>query len=508
MPLPLLPLVLALPIPEPAPGCVPWPDDSALLRASGERADGQAHLARLRAHLVPPRHRSGVELATEEMRPFHAPRPDMVREDKRSEFVRVFDAGFGWHFDLSPEEGSEEVVRFSGELIDGLEGPLDAGRHLTRGIMVRAPFPAALVDFVADHGQVTGFHDLGDGRAEVLLDLAGGRVLLSTVREEEGRASLAPGISGVDWLVHDDVFGDTLMRLRYAEGDEAAPGVVGGFTVQGPRSAGLDCRVTRVVLDTGTKRPARPPAWSGPVDPGQQEAELRVERRWLTDGVLEVTIPLHASRVLALALPEGWAVMEAPVSSMVGRKVLDVLAEERPGLAVAWALASHHHPHYVGGLRPLVAAGARVVVPEGVAGYVEELLSRPRTLRPDRLAVADIVPEVVGVPSGERWSPSGAEERLVAIEAAGLSNHTEAFCIFVLPSAKLGFGGDLLWVSTKAEGPPRRSPRTLGLARILEEAPDIDEYLTSWPVAGPEVAEPRWRSSATVEELRRAAGLR
>lgn len=507
--MPLLPVLLCLAAAAPL-----APDDSALTLESRQRAEGQAHLARLRAHLVPPRHRAGATVHVRELRPFHAPRPDMVRPLERTETMRAFETRFGWQFEVAVTEGapgaSEEsrLIRHRGARVDGLGGGLDAGQQLTTCLLARAAFPKTLVDFVADHGIVTGFTDLGEGRAEVLLDLPGGRVLLATVRGQSGRAELAPSIAGVDWLVHDDLLGDATRRLRYREEAPAAPGVVSGYEVVGPRTARLEASVVATVDDTGAERDPRPADWQGASDPAIQEAEMRLESRWLADDLLEVLIPAYDSRVLALELETGWAVLEAPVASRVGRMVLDVLAAERPGLPVRWVLASHHHPHYVGALRPFVAAGARVVVPEGVAGYVEELLHRPRTLRPDRLSAADVEPEVIGVPWGERWSPPGAEEQLVVLEAAGRSGHTEDFAVFVLPEARLGFGGDLLWVPTDTSGLPTRSTRTVGLARILEDAPAVEQFLTSWPVALPGEAEPKWRDHATLAELRRAAGLR
>lgn len=488
----------------------PSQDPSPLALESLRRARGQDHLARLAEHLVPPRHRVGVTVELQELRPYHAPRPDMAHEVTRTEHARVFGTAYGRQLEVTVTPAGEGAApglwRYGGDAIDGPGDALPPGEHLTRCLVARAPFPEVLVEFVARHGVVTGFEERGDGAADLTLDLTGGRVLLRTHTGAEAGEQLAPRLLGVDWLVHDDVLGDTVRRLTYGDGATAAPGVVRSFQVVGPRSARLAGRVVEVIDDTGSERDPRPPVWRGPLDLDAEEAELEVHGAWIGDDLVEVLVPAHQARVLALALPEGWCVMEAPVASRVGRKVLDVLAEHRPGLGVAYVLASHHHPHYVGALRPFVAAGARVVVPEGVAGYVEELLTAPRTQRPDRLSRADRVPEVIGVPFGERWSPRGAEDRLVALEAAGRSNHTEHFLVFALPAHGLGFGGDLLWIS-EDDSRPRRAPRTVGLALVLDELPEVEEFLTSWPVgAGADPDATRWRDRASTGEVRVAAG--
>lgn len=355
------------------------------------------------------------------------------------------------------------------------------------------------IAWLVEHGQVSDVVER-DGRIDVLVDVPGGRVLARTIELDHGGVS-APGLVGLDWWTHDVLLGDVVESLDYGDAHCLDPGVACTWRIEGPRGTDEHGVVTRVV-DSDV---ARPLVGYAPSNGFPSAGDVEVEVAPISERLFELRLPQHDARVLALDLDGSWAVLEAPVGSHVGEAIVRALEAERPGRPFAFVAVSHHHPHYVGALRPFVARGATVVCPAEVAAYVEGVLEAPRTIHPDRLARAPRAIEIVGVGRGETWSPPGHAERLVAIEADGRSAHTEAFLAFFLPDERLGFGGDLLWIPADPDV-RRRSPRTTGLhAVIAESGVAIDEYLTSWPVTCDAIGGLRWRERASVDEIRDVA---
>ncbi|MEM1447464.1 MAG: hypothetical protein AAF957_06845 [Planctomycetota bacterium] len=483
------------------------PQDAAsspLLARTDACARGTLLLAELRDHLVPPRHRAHVEVEARVVSLVHGARPDVRRTVDELRGVSLHDVGDEQRSEWQVRSTERDPARENGELrtidvapadVRGADGN-SAGIHLRARLTRTAPYPYVVLDWVQRNGRVV---DLIEGQygPAVLVEVPGGRVLARTIALDHGGVEV-PGLVGFDWWIHDDLLGDVVESLTYVPEPSPAPGIAAGWRIEGPIGTGEEATVVDV-SETWERVAPIPPT---PFHTRLQEVTVRVEP--LGGDAFEVLLPDQNARVLALALDVGWVVLEAPVSSEVGEAVLAALEEERPGLRVRYVAVSHHHPHYIAGLRPFVARGATIVCPSDIEAYVEYLVLRPRTLVPDALTASHERPEFIGIDPGELWSIPGHDDRLVAIEADGRSAHTEAFLAFVLPDLGIGFGGDILWIPEDPEI-RRRSPRTAGLAAILENAEiPIETYYTSWPVTREPLGGIVWRDSAPIAEIEAA----
>lgn len=469
--------------------------EASPLRCHLERVDrGIAHVVSLTEHLAPPRHRSRVTLETRGAQLAHTARPDVLHDFERRSIVDVFDAGSSWQLERL-DEGDDAVRVFKkGLATDGHR--MTAAELLRRNLLVRAAFPQTLVAFVADTGRIVDFIDGGAGDRSVVVDLVGGTVVLRTVDLEYGDQTV-PGLVGVEWVTHDPVLGDFTESLEFEFAAAPGPGVVEGWRLEGDLGTWEETRVVEFESD-GMGAAAYQPKLhtSSPVE------RVQVDVAPLAPGVFEVHVPEHDARVLALESEDGWIVLEAPKSSRVGEAILSALDDERPGLGVAYVAPSHHHPACVGGLRAFAAAGATIVCADAVAPYLDHLMRRPRTIEPDRLSRSNVEPRFVTIDFGDRWTPPGMEDRLVAVEAGGLSPHTEAHVTFYLPNARMAFGGDLLWVPVD-EDRPVTSPRTLALLAMLRSSGyEVDEYLAGWPVVRGAEKKKQWKDRVALRDLR------
>lgn len=89
---------------------------------------------------------------------------------------------------------------------------------------------------------------------------------------------------------------------------------------------------------------------------------------------------------LIVAMKDGLAVFDAPISDLQSRFVIDAAKAKYPGKPIKYLILTHHHMDHTGGMRAYVAEGATVVVPEQAKAYFEQVARTPHTVAPDALA--------------------------------------------------------------------------------------------------------------------------
>lgn len=314
-----------------------------------------------------------------------------------------------------------------------------------------------------------------DGDAVAFTDVDG---VLSTLSFDHGTGLLR----SVERLRADPRLGDVCDWIAF---DEYAP--VHGVPV--PRrvrlrrhpldEAGwLETRLASSTISTDS-RELELPAEVAPAPPAPvPNTATRIEP--IADGVWAVVLEDLDSRVLAVELPAGLAVLEAPVGSAAGERIVDALKERFPEHPIRLLLMGHYHPHYTGGLRAFVAEGATIVTTKGNEAFVREMAARPFTFAPDRLARSP-KPVRLETVSGARTFGSG---RIEAIDIGPASQHTDEYLVFHLPGAKLLFEGDLGWFAAEG-GELRAGRRAAGLLATIDERHlDVARLVQSWPAKG------------------------
>lgn len=200
------------------------------------------------------------------------------------------------------------------------------------------------------------------------------------------------------------------------------------------------------------------------------------------------------SRSMFVEFADHLAIIEFAVGSANGERLIAAARRQWPTKPIRYAFFSHHHPHYLGALRTMIAEGATVVTTPGNEAYVKEIGAYPFTLQPDRLARS---PKPVKVRTfKDRFELADSTNQLIAINYGERSQHTDEFVIFWFPRAKLLFEAEQGWVTVN--GTLRASRRAVPLlAWIAEQKLDVERIIQSWPMRG-DAAEV---SRAKLEEL-------
>lgn len=172
------------------------------------------------------------------------------------------------------------------------------------------------------------------------------------------------------------------------------------------------------------------------------------------------------------------AVIEIALSSANGERLARAARRVSPK-PIRYAFFSHHHPHYLGGLRAMIAEGATVVTTPGNKALVQDIATLPFLTEPDSLARSYRPVKVQTFQ--DRYELADSTNQLIALNYGDRSQHTDEFVVFYFPRAKLLFESELGWVRVDGKLRAARRAATL-LPWIAEQKLDVERIVQSWPM--------------------------
>lgn len=204
--------------------------------------------------------------------------------------------------------------------------------------------------------------------------------------------------------------------------------------------------------------------------------------RTLEPGVHEITLPTADTRALAIEFADHVVLCETSLDNPAGEQLLACLDAHVPDKPVRFVLFGHYHPHYTGGLRPVLARGALVVAPPLGAAFAQEIAARSFQHPPDALTTSQMQATIETF-RGERTFRDDSNE-LVAIDIGADSHHTDEYVVFWLPKQRLLFQGDLGWFAGP-NGPRGGGVRARGLLKAIDDRKlPVETLVQSWPTVG------------------------
>lgn len=204
----------------------------------------------------------------------------------------------------------------------------------------------------------------------------------------------------------------------------------------------------------------------------------------LAPGVVSFASKEFDARTITIEFDDHLVALGAPLSSSLSERILAAIGARYPSKRVRYVVFGHHHPHYTGGLRAFLAAGATVVATPANARFAKEIADLPFTLEPDAWANrADRAPVIESF--SDRREFADASHKLAMIDMGSRSNHTDEYCVFYLPSSRTLIEDDIGWFAT-ADGQLSFGSRSRGLRdAIVERGLDVATLIQGWPVASP-----------------------
>ncbi len=174
--------------------------------------------------------------------------------------------------------------------------------------------------------------------------------------------------------------------------------------------------------------------------------EQKVDIAEVAKGVYHVKGGTHHS--LAVEMKDHMVVIEAPLFEERSVAVIKALEEKFPGKPVKYVAMTHFHIDHSGGVRAYAAKGAAILAEESNVQFLNTMLSRPKTVRPDSLAKASNVKPNVEAVKGTRTLTDG--ERTIELRAIE-NPHAKGMLAAYLPKEKLLFTSDLFTPGTPVD---------------------------------------------------------
>ena len=317
---------------------------------------------------------------------------------------------------------------------------------------------------VATHSQQVAARGLPGGACAVTASLDAGAPITADIARDGT-------VVRIESKAADDVLGDAVVETRFAgrirSGSGSMPAHIvqnyGGFPV-----LDLEIKAASFNEPVSVAAEAVPPLpdWVAP-------ASLPSEK--LGDGVF--VIPGRYSAV-AVDMGDFMTVIEGPQSEARSLYIIGEARKLIPGKPIRYVVNTHAHFDHTAGLRVFAAEGATIVTQEGNVRFFEDVLNRPRTLRPDTLSRSPRPLQFMPVRETATLQGGGREIRLYRLH--GL-DHTQNMLIAYLPGPKVVVEADAFTPPAHARtaAPASINPYTVQLLNNLERLHlDIDRLIS------------------------------
>ncbi len=215
------------------------------------------------------------------------------------------------------------------------------------------------------------------------------------------------------------------------------------------------------------------------IEEDQDEAPLVTVEK-IADNIYSVQLWHAETQSLLVEFKDFFVVVDVPLSSENGELVVQEAHRIAPGKPVKYYAFGHHHPWYIGGVRPFIHKGTTVLCRKENLAYVEYIAQAPHTLQPDSLSIQPQPLKTQLLDSVTTITDGSFEMKIYHIGMQ--STHTSDYLLFYFPSEKLVYEGDLAWIpisgSVKKAGRTQmalyNSIRRLGL--------DVATIAQTWPL--------------------------
>jgi glyoxylase-like metal-dependent hydrolase (beta-lactamase superfamily II) len=173
-------------------------------------------------------------------------------------------------------------------------------------------------------------------------------------------------------------------------------------------------------------------------------------------------------------------VAEAPLNSANGELILKEARRIAPGKPVRYFVFGHYHPHYLGGVRPFIHAGAKILCTTEDQAYVKYLAAAKHQLHPDSLQLEPAALQIEPIQGS--YTLSDGHFEMTVHHIGQQSGHTKDYLIYYFPEEKLIFEDDLVWIPRAGES-KKAGLRQAGLYEAIQQRGlKVDTIIQSWPV--------------------------
>jgi len=134
-------------------------------------------------------------------------------------------------------------------------------------------------------------------------------------------------------------------------------------------------------------------------------------------------------------------VVEAPLSNDISKTVIAKIESVAPGKPIKYLIPTHYHTDHIGGVREYIAKGATIVTTPGNQRFIEQIVGKQHSIRPDSLSSNLRAPTIEVFKDRRVFKDEQHEIQLYNI---GPSPHADEIVVVYVPKEKILFVSDLM----------------------------------------------------------------
>lgn len=185
------------------------------------------------------------------------------------------------------------------------------------------------------------------------------------------------------------------------------------------------------------------------------------------------------SAALLAEFKDFFVLIDAPLNSRNGELILNEVKKINPAKPIKYFAFGHHHPWYLGGVRPIIHDGITILTQDENIPYINFLANAPHQSHPDSLQIRRKKP--VTRTFTDSFVISDGNYKMVMYHIGEKSEHTSDYTVFYFPKEKLLFEDDMVFIK---EGEPikKAGGKQKALYNALEPLGlEIETIIQGWP---------------------------
>jgi hypothetical protein len=200
------------------------------------------------------------------------------------------------------------------------------------------------------------------------------------------------------------------------------------------------------------------------------------------DNINFIELTHTESKSLVVEFKDFFFVSEAPLNSKNGELIINETKKISPNKPIKYFSFSHYHPHPLGGVRPFIQKGAKIICTDTNEEYLMYIAKCNHSINPDSLYLNPKPVLTEKIKDSLVISDGNYEMEIFLIGQK--SDHTIDFLIYYFPKEKLLFESDLVWIP-KEGSVGKAGSRQMGLYNAIKELKlDVKTIVQSWPTEG------------------------
>lgn len=166
-------------------------------------------------------------------------------------------------------------------------------------------------------------------------------------------------------------------------------------------------------------------------------------------------------------------VAEGPNNEVQSLETIRQIRETVGDKPIRYLVTTHHHADHTGGIRTYAVEGATIITHANNEAVIREILTRPHTLKPDRLFNSEMEPQIETVTDRKTITDGTRTVELMHIP----NPHANGFLAIYLPKERLIFESDLFQIQSdtfqivlEQSGPVRVPPEGIDFYNAVTKA--------------------------------------